>query len=93
MPLRVAEKPGGVGDVEAGEVLIAVGAGQFEGEGSVGGGGVVADWSRPGRLGVEGSGDARARRAARARVEGEELGRGLGGEAFESQGVKVVVTG
>ena len=53
MPLRVAEKPGRSGDGEATEVLVAVGAGEFEREGAVGAGGGFGDAAC--EAGVEGA--------------------------------------
>ena len=84
MPLRVAEKPGGVVTVRPDEVLVAVWAGEFEGEGSVGAGGVAEETAwKPGLKGREAPGQGGT---AGARVEGEVLGRGLGGEALRPRG-------
>ena len=79
------------GDGEGAEVLVAVGAGEFEREGAVGGGGGVGD-TRSRMVGLKGawSRDRRAPPGPELRVKNwVEVCSGAG----RSQGVKVLLTG
>ena len=89
-PFSVARSPGGVLTLEPGEVLVAVGAGQLEAR--TGSARRRCCPRVPGlQRGVEGTGRARAGRAVRARVDGEEAGSRSGSGSAASQGTNSAV--
>ena len=88
----MAEKPGGVVTFQGAEVLIAVVAGEFEGEGGVGGGGVAEGGGL--EAGVEGAGLRPGRRSPPGPdLRSKVLDGGLARRGLASQGVKVLLTG